>query len=50
MQLTDIEYQNDFPRDVYSIARVIFAETCGQSLRVVEAMASLIANGARANK
>lgn len=49
MQLTSIEYRNDFPRDVYNIARVIFAETCGQSLRVVEAMASLIANGARAN-
>ena len=49
MQLTFIKHQNDFTRDVYKIARVIFAETCGQSLRVVEALASMIANGARVN-
>jgi len=47
MQLTLIKHQNDFKRDVYKIARVIYAETCGQSLRVVEALASMIANGAR---
>lgn len=35
--------------DADKIARVIFAETCGQSLRVVEALASMIDNGARAN-
>ena len=49
MQLTLIKNQNDYPRDVYKIARVIFAETCGQSLRVVEALATMIANGARVN-
>lgn len=49
MQLTLIKHQNDFARDVYKIARVIYAETCGQSLRVVEALASMIANGARVN-
>jgi len=49
MQLTLIKHQNDFSRDVYKIARVIFAETCGQSLRVVEALASMIENGARVN-
>ena len=48
MQLTMIKHQNDFPADVYKIARVIYAETCAQSLRVVEALASMIANGARA--
>ncbi len=49
MQLTLIKHQNDFARDVYKIARVIYAETCGQSLRVVEALAAMIANGARAH-
>lgn len=49
MQLTLINHQNDFAPDVYKIARVIFAETCGKSLRVVEALASMISNGARAN-
>lgn len=33
-------------KDVYEIARVVYAETCAQSLRVVEALASMIANGA----
>ncbi len=47
MQLSLIKHQNDFKSDVYKIARVIYAETCGQSLRVVEALASMIANGAR---
>ncbi len=47
MQLTLIKHQNDFSRDVYKIARVIYAETCAQSLRVVEALASMIANGAK---
>ena len=49
MQLTLIKHQNDFSHDVYKIARVIYAETCGQSLRVVEALASMIANAARIN-
>lgn len=49
MQLTLIKNQNDFNRDVYKIARIIYAETCAQSLRVVEALASMIANGAHAN-
>lgn len=49
MQLTLIKHQDDFARDVYKIARVIYAETCAQSLRVVEALAAMIANGARAN-
>ena len=49
MQLTLIKNQNDFNRDVYKIARIIYAETCAQSLRVVEALASMIANGARIN-
>lgn len=47
MQLTLIKHPCDFSRDVYKIARVVFAETCGQSLRVVEALASMISNGAR---
>jgi len=45
MQLTFKRHQSDADK----IARVIFAETCGQSLRVVEALASMIANGARAH-
>ena len=49
MQLPLIKHQNDFNPDVYKIARVVYAETCAQSLRVVEALASMIANGARAN-
>ena len=49
MQLPFIKHKNDFNQDTYKIARVIFAETCAQSLRVVEALASMIANGARAN-
>ena len=49
MQLTLIKHQNDFARDVYKIARVIYAETYAGSLRVVEALASMIANGAKAN-
>ena len=49
MQLNLIKHQNDFPRDVYKIARVIYAETCAGSLRVVEALASMIANGAQIN-
>lgn len=49
MQLTLIQHQNDFERDVYKIARVIYAETAAQSLRVVEALAAMIANGAHAN-
>ena len=47
MQLNLIKHQNDFARDVYKIARIVYAETCGQSLRVVEALTSMIANGAR---
>jgi len=47
MQLTLIKHQNDFPADVYKIARVVYAETCAQSLRVVEALATMISNGAR---
>lgn len=50
MQLTLIKHENDFARDVYKIARVIYAETCAQSLRVVEALATMIANGARCAK
>jgi hypothetical protein len=49
MQLNLIKHQNDFSRDVYKIARVIYAETCAQSLRVVEALASMISNGAQKN-
>jgi len=49
MQLTLIKHQNNFSRDVYKIARVIYAETCAQSLRVVESLAAMISNGARAN-
>ena len=44
-----ITHQNDFSCEVYKIARVIYAETCAQSLRVVEALATMIANGARLN-
>lgn len=47
MQLIMIKNQNDFKRDVYKIARVIYAETAAQSLRVVEALAAMIANGAQ---
>lgn len=47
MQLALIKHQNDFASDVYKIARVIYAETYAQSLRVVEALASMISNGAR---
>ena len=46
MQLN--KHKNDSSTNVDKIARVIFAETCGQSLRVVEALACMIANGARA--
>ena len=50
MQLNLIKHTDDvFARDVYKIARVIYAETCAQSLRVVEALASMISNGARAS-
>ncbi len=50
MQLNLIKHSDDvFARDVYKIARVIYAETCAQSLRVVEALASMISNGARAS-
>lgn len=49
MQSKIINNRDTYQSDVYKIARVIFAETCGQSLRVVEALASMIENGARAN-
>ncbi|MBR6751907.1 MAG: hypothetical protein IKL95_01395 [Alphaproteobacteria bacterium] len=49
MQSNLIKNQNDFTADVYKIARVVYAETYAQSLRVVEALASMIANGARRN-
>ncbi len=47
MQFNLIKHQTGWSHDVYKIAHVIFAETCAQSLRVVEALASMIANGAR---
>lgn len=49
MQSNLIKNQNDFTADVYKIARVVYAETSAQSLRVVEALASMIANGSRRN-
>lgn len=47
MQPYETKHQNDFAQNTYQIARVVFAETCAQSLRVVEALASMISNGAR---
>ena len=49
IQFNLIKNTDDTQRNIYKIARVIYAETCGQSLRVVEALASMIANGARTN-
>ena len=48
MQPRKDQHRNDYQHDVNKIARVIFAETCGKSLRVVEALASMIQNGAHA--
>ena len=47
MHIYETKHQNDFAQNTYQIARVVFAETCAKSLRVVEALASMIANGAR---
>ena len=44
MQLTLIENPDNSQRVPYKIARVIYAETSGHSLPVVEAMASMIYN------
>ena len=44
MQITLIENPDDSQRIPYKIARVIYAETSGHSLPVVEAMASMIYN------
>ncbi len=47
MSLHETKHQNNSAQNTYQIARVVFAETCAKSLRVVEALASMIANGAR---
>ena len=44
MQITLIENNDDSQRVPYKIARIIYAETSGHSLPVVEAMAAMIYN------
>jgi len=46
MNLTVIKNTNPADRDKYEIARAIYAETGAASLRLVEALASMIANAA----
>ena len=48
MQLEIIEANNETMTLAYAIARIVYAETLAKSLRVVEAITSMIAN--RANK
>jgi len=47
MQFKLIEMQNESMALAYAIARVVYAETLAKSLRVVEAMTSMIANVAK---
>jgi len=49
MQLNVITNSDATARDKYTIARVIFATTGGATLRLVESIASMIANAARAS-
>lgn len=44
MQLNLITNDNDIERISYKLARIVFAETGGNSLRAVESMASMIYN------
>ncbi len=41
-----VENPDDIHAVIYKIARVVYAETCASSLRVVSAMTSMIANAA----
>ena len=49
MHLVLIKNPDETKSDIYKIARVIYAQTGAVSLRAVEALASMIANNARAN-
>ncbi len=49
MQLTLIKNSDASMTQIYRTARIIYAETGAMSLRVVEAMASMISNAARVN-
>ncbi len=48
MDLTVIRNPDASRRDVYVIARTVYAETCASSLIAVEALSAMIANAARA--
>ena len=48
MQLTIIEAHDEKMTLAYAVARIVYAETLASSLRVVEALTSMIANAARA--
>ena len=48
MQLTIIEANDETMTLAYAVARIVYAETLATSLRVVEAMTSMIANASRA--
>lgn len=47
MQLEIIKANDETMTLAYAIARIVYAETLAKSLRVVEAMTSMIANAAR---
>lgn len=49
MQFELIEIQNESMTLAYAIARVVYAETLAKSLRVVEALTSMISNIAKNN-
>lgn len=49
MNLSVISVQSHTMSLAYRIARVVYAETCANSLRVVEALTSMIENCARKN-
>ena len=48
MQLTILEAHDEKMTLAYAVARIVYAETLASSLRVVEALTSMIANAARA--
>lgn len=50
MQLELIEVRDDTMSLAYAVARVVYAETVAQSLRVVEALTSMIFNATHGDK
>ena len=50
MQLTIIEANDETMTLAYAVARIVYAETLATSLRVVEALTSMIANASRARE